>query len=152
MFDGLGSTDRLTNASGFVTDSLMYEAFGMQRSFHSGAEDQSTAENTGGVGRLGHCQAARFSKNTVPAGNRNVAVPLINIGPVDKEGKALNVSQSYTVTFAHGAPTLAENATLGGTTFYKPADNIGKKSIPDYAAYASDFIYDIEIPGWLAGV
>jgi hypothetical protein len=35
----------------------------------------------------------RFSnqvKNlTVPAGKRNVAVPLINIGPVDKAGKAL---------------------------------------------------------------
>ena len=88
------------------------------------------------------------SKNlTVPAGNRLVAVPLINIGPVDETGKALNVSQSYTVTVAHGARELAENATLGGTTFYEPADNIGRKSIPDYASYADHFIYDIAIPG-----
>ena len=91
--------------------------------------------------------ADRIKNLTVPAGNRNVAVPLINIGPVDKEGKALNVSQSYTVTVAHGTRELAENATLGGTTFYKPADNIGKKSIPDYDDYASNFIYDIAIPG-----
>jgi hypothetical protein len=93
----------------------------------------------------------RFSNQVknlaVPAGKRNVAVPLINIGPVDTAGKALNVSQSYTVTVAHGARELAENATLGGTTFYKPADNIGHKSIADYASYANNFIYDIAIPG-----
>ena len=31
---------------------------------------------------------------TVDAGGENVAVPLLNIGPVDKAGKALNVSES----------------------------------------------------------
>ena len=29
---------------------------------------------------------------------------------------------------------------------FKPADNIGEKSIPDYASYANNFIYDISIP------
>jgi hypothetical protein len=91
-----------------------------------------------------------LKKLAVPAGGANVAVPLINIGPVDKNGKALNVTESYTITVArrslhwHG---LAENATLGGTTFFKPVDNIGKKSIPDYASYADNFLYDISIPG-----
>jgi hypothetical protein len=84
---------------------------------------------------------------TVPVGGKNVAVPLINTGPVDASGKTLNVSQVYTVTLAHGTRTLAENATTGGTVFYKPADNIGKKSIADYASYANKFIYDIAIPG-----
>jgi hypothetical protein len=51
------------------------------------------------------------------------------------------------VTVAHGARELAENATSGGTTFYKPADNIGHKSIADYASYANNFMYDIAIPG-----
>jgi len=87
----------------------------------------------------------------VPAGGTNVAVPLLNIGPVDKAGKNLNVSESYTVTVvARGAQNttqVAENATLGGQTFFKPADNIGNKSIPDYAAYADNFIYDIAVPG-----
>jgi hypothetical protein len=76
----------------------------------------------------------------VSAGGQNVPVPLLNIGPVDKNGKTLNVEESYTVTVARikgsGSQSLAENATLGGTRFWKPVDNIGKKSIPDYAAYA----------------
>jgi len=85
---------------------------------------------------------------TVPVGGRNVPVPLINIGQVDKSGKALNAFESYTVTVVNGhSRELAENASLGGTTFWKPADNIGEKSIPDYASYAQNFIYDISIPG-----
>lgn len=87
----------------------------------------------------------------VPSGGLSVPVPLINIGPVDKSGKTLNVSESYTVTVVRrGSRTSygpAENVTLGGTTFYKPVDNIGEKSIPDYVAYAANFMYDISIPG-----
>jgi len=64
-----------------------------------------------------------------------------------KDGKTLNVSQSYTVTLARGTRQLVENVSLGGTKFYKPVDNIGRKSIPDYAAYAGNFIHDIAIPG-----
>jgi hypothetical protein len=87
-------------------------------------------------------------KLAVPVGNRSVPVPLINIGAVDKDGKNLNSQQSYSLTLRRGGGSQAvENATLGGTKFYKPADNIGRKSIPDYAAYASNFIYDIAIPG-----
>ena len=41
----------------------------------------------------------------------------------------------------------AENLTLGGSVFYKPVDNIGNKSIPDYEAYASQFVNEIRIPG-----
>jgi Domain of unknown function (DUF4331) len=88
---------------------------------------------------------------TVDAGGENVAVPLSNIGPVDKSGKTLNVSESYTLTVVRGGEAgshqLAENATLGGTTFYKPADNIGEKSIPNYASYADNFVYEASIPG-----
>lgn len=93
----------------------------------------------------------KLKKLTVPAGGQSVPVPLINIGPVDTSGKTLNVSESYTVTVLRRGPpsshALAENATLGGASFYKPVDNIGEKSIPDYAAYAGNFIYDISIPG-----
>ena len=31
--------------------------------------------------------------------------------------------------------------------FEKPLDNIGNKTIPNYAAYAAKHIYDINIPG-----
>lgn len=84
----------------------------------------------------------------VPSGGKNTPVPLINIGAVDPTGANLNVSQSYTVeVIENGVSSWAENATTGGQTFDKPADNIGNKSIPDYASYAAHFIYDIKIPG-----
>jgi hypothetical protein len=84
----------------------------------------------------------------VPAGGAKVAVPLINVGPVDTSGKTLNVQQSYNVTVVRGASReLVSDATTGATQFWKPVDNIGVKSIPDYAAYAAHFIYSINIPG-----
>lgn len=88
---------------------------------------------------------------TVPAGGENVPVPLINIGVVDQNGKTLNVQQSYTLTVVRsprtGASGRAQNVTAGGTIFYKPVDNIGMKSIPDYASYAGYFMYDMTFPG-----
>jgi Domain of unknown function (DUF4331) len=90
-----------------------------------------------------------MNKNfAVRAGNQSVAIPLINDGPVDTSGKTLNVQQSYRLTvYRNGRGSLATNMMTGGTTFYKPADNIGNKSIPDYASYAGDFVYDVMIPG-----
>jgi Domain of unknown function (DUF4331) len=92
-----------------------------------------------------------LKKLAVPAGGQNIPVPVLNIGPVDKTGKTLNVTESYTVTVVRRGPrssaNLAENATLGGTLFFKPVDNIGEKSIPDYSSYANNFLYEISIPG-----
>lgn len=90
-----------------------------------------------------------MSKNfAVQAGNQSVAIPLINDGPVDTSGKTLNVQQSYRLTvYRHGNGSPATNMMTGGTTFYKPADNIGNKSIPDYASYANNFVYEVMIPG-----
>ena len=39
------------------------------------------------------------------------------------------------------------DASSGSSTFTKPFDNIGAKSIPNYAAYAASFIHNITIPG-----
>ncbi|HEY6641970.1 DUF4331 domain-containing protein [Povalibacter sp.] len=92
-----------------------------------------------------------YKNLAVPAGDKNVAVPLINIGQVDPAAANLNMSQSYTVAVVRGnrrssIPQLLGNASSGGETFQKPADNIGNKSIPDYAGYASNFIYNASIP------
>jgi hypothetical protein len=84
---------------------------------------------------------------TVHSSPLDIAEPLLNVGPVNQNGANLNVRESYTVTVVRGTRELAENATLGGTKFWKPVDNIGRKSIPDYPAYAGNFIYDIAIPG-----
>jgi hypothetical protein len=88
----------------------------------------------------------------VDAGGRKVAVPLTNIGPVNAAGANLNVIQSYTIELVRGDPRYGErgaltNATLGGHTFFKPVDNIGNKSIDNYPAYATNFIYSALIPG-----
>src|SRR3546814_20909470 len=42
---------------------------------------------------------------------------------------------------------MAVTGDGGETSFQKPSDNIGVKSIPDYAAYANQFIYNVTIPG-----
>lgn len=84
----------------------------------------------------------------VQAGNQSVAIPLINDGPVDTTGKTLNVQQSYKLeVFDDDRKSgFATNMMTGGQTFYKPADNIGNKSIASYADYANNFIYDVMIP------
>lgn len=89
-----------------------------------------------------------FQNLAVDANGKSVPVPLVNIGPISAAGANLNVKQSYTLTeYTQGKAQTVENATLGGTTFFKPADNIGTKSIPDYESYAQHFVYDIGIPG-----
>jgi Domain of unknown function (DUF4331) len=89
-----------------------------------------------------------FKNLAVNSGGKQIAVPLINIGTIDAAGANLNVTESYSISVARtGHRQRAGNMSLGGTTFFRPADNIGKKSIPDYEAYAAHFIYDVSIPG-----
>src|SRR4030095_1259106 len=46
-------------------------------------------------------------------------------------------------------PTRApvKNVTKGGTTFDKPVDYIGTKTISNYVAYANQHIFEIAVPG-----
>lgn len=97
----------------------------------------------------------------VPAGGQMVSVPLINLGPVTggpgDRGPNLNRLESCTLGVAAGRITngtrweFASEATTGGMRFGKPVDNIGRKSIPDYEAYARQFIREIDIPNCPAG-
>ena len=88
----------------------------------------------------------------VDVGGVSVPVPLTNIGPITAaDNGAQNVLESYTVKMITGdrrtgnVQTLT-NAGSGSDTFAKPLDNIGTKSIPDYATYADAFVYDVTIP------
>ena len=85
----------------------------------------------------------------VTSGGKRIPVPLINIGPVTVAGNNVNLTQSYTLEVNQNgqAPVLAQNTTYGGTTFFKPVDNIGNKSIPDYPSYAAHFIQEFSYPG-----
>ncbi|MDZ4832018.1 MAG: DUF4331 domain-containing protein [Phycisphaerae bacterium] len=90
---------------------------------------------------------------TVPVGDQNVAVPLVNIGPISRGRTGpLNVIESYTVDVIYGdtttgTPESITNAVTGESSFLKPVDNIGNKSIPDYPAYAASHVYSIDMPG-----
>ena len=90
----------------------------------------------------------------IPVGDKTVAIPLTQAGQVTDVGAAtLNVSEGYTVTIVRGDRRTgkAELVSLASdpnkTTFVKPVDNIGFKTLPDYAGYAAKHIYSIAIPG-----
>ncbi|WP_307727641.1 DUF4331 domain-containing protein [Massilia sp. ZL223] len=94
-----------------------------------------------------------FRGITLPIGPQNVAIPLSQSGPVNaRNSPALNVNEKFSVTLVRGHRRGGYAAPLtrmgsGATLFDKPADNIGTKTIPDYAAYAAQHIYEVQIPG-----
>jgi hypothetical protein len=83
----------------------------------------------------------------VNANGVKTAIPLVQTGQIDAAGANTNVQQSYTITLVrHGHREAIRNATLGGDVFFKPVDNIGNKTIPDYEDYAEHFLYEVSIP------
>jgi hypothetical protein len=87
-------------------------------------------------------------------GGKKVSIPLvINGGAIaDPNAPGANVRETYTVNVVRGDRRSGQrspvtSATGGGTSFDKPLDNIGNKSIPNYAAYAAKHVYSVNIPG-----
>jgi len=86
-------------------------------------------------------------------GGEQVSIPLINAAPIAVGDTAgLTRNESYTINMVRGdrrtgSSQTISNADDGSPEFAKPVDNIGNKSIPDYAAYANSHIFDIAIPG-----
>lgn len=99
----------------------------------------------------------RFTTTTsglaVKAGSKTVPVPLVNIGPLSATSSAAqNVAETYTVTLVRGdrrvgTAAAVTDASTGSSTFAKPYDNIGAKSISNYAAYAANYVHTVTIPG-----
>jgi Domain of unknown function (DUF4331) len=92
----------------------------------------------------------QFKKLTVPVNGVDVAVPLSNIGPFGATAAQeanRNVVESYAVVGVKegGHIGLARNLGTGGYLFKKPFDNIGTKSIADYATYANRHISRIGV-------
>lgn len=91
---------------------------------------------------------------TVNVGGKDLSIALRSLGPVSAPGDAnLGEDENYTLTLVTGnrrtgVRTAVTNASGGGTSFLKPLDNAGNKTIPNgYEAYARKFIYSINIPG-----
>ena len=87
-------------------------------------------------------------------GGKKVSIPLvINGGAIDSVNPpGINVRETYAVTVVRGerrggSRAAVTNADGGAAVFDKPIDNIGNKSIPDYAGYAARHIYNVTIPG-----
>ena len=92
-----------------------------------------------------------FRRNlTIPVNGVDVAVPLSNIGSFNgSSSRNLNVLEAYTVETMHGAqaPVTAINVDTQNKYFIKPFDNIGEKSIPQYANYAEQYIGSMKFDG-----
>ena len=86
-------------------------------------------------------------------GGKSVAIPLTQSGQVSTvNSTSLNVNESFTVDVVRGDRRTGTrgsvtNASGGSATFAKPSDNIGNKTIPNYAAYAALHVYSVNIPG-----
>ena len=89
----------------------------------------------------------------LPIMNKSVPIPLIQAGTVtDRNSPALNLNESFTVNIIRGdrrtgTSAAITNAAGGSAIFDKPVDNIGTKTIPDYAGYAAKHLYSVNIPG-----
>lgn len=94
-----------------------------------------------------------------PAGNQKlVPVPLRQVGPIsgpnDPDQNDLETFQIELIRGPVSAPTRREllvNPADGTTRFPKPIDNIGKKTLADYASYARAFEHGLLLPGGLRG-
>lgn len=90
---------------------------------------------------------------TLNVGGTTNAIALRYAGAVASPNDAnLAESESYTVTQITGDARSGTRATLtnasgGGSSFAKPLDNIGFKTVPSYNTYANQFIYTATIPG-----
>ncbi len=90
----------------------------------------------------------------LPIGDKNVAIPLRNAGSIaNPNDPNINETESFRVSLITGTGASATSSRLrlasdpSVVSFAKPIDNIGTKSIPDYAAYANKHIYTVTIPG-----
>jgi hypothetical protein len=90
---------------------------------------------------------------TVTVGGKVLPIALRLIGSISAPLDAnLGEDEQYTVTLVTGdrrtgTKAALTNASGGGSTFVKPFDNAGNKSVPNYRAYADQFIYNVAIPG-----
>jgi hypothetical protein len=96
-----------------------------------------------------------LADNRIPVGGKMVSIPLAQNGSADvstPHSPALNVHETYTIDVIRGnrrsgARQAVVNARTGGTTFDKPVDYIGTKTISNYVAYANQHIHDVQVPG-----
>jgi len=75
-------------------------------------------------------------------------IPLLALnGIADVADAGLNIVEAYELTvFENGKRTQLNNDDLGGELFFKPFDNAGDSTIPDYTAYAAQHVFSTTLP------
>jgi hypothetical protein len=96
-----------------------------------------------------------IANNQLNIGGKEISIPLIvngssNVSTLDSS--ALNLHENYSVSIIRGDRRYGERAAItnavdGSTTFEKPIDNIGNKTIANYPAYAAEHVFNVNIPG-----
>jgi hypothetical protein len=92
---------------------------------------------------------------TLNIGGTKVSVPFRAVGAVGpniKDNASQNEIETYTLKVISGDRRKGKTETVTNTdtnetTFVKPLDNAGNKTIPDYETYAKKHVYNINIPG-----
>jgi hypothetical protein len=148
--------------SGYVTFVADYQPFqgqpGGPNYFEmdaNAAYDINVSNNGGAAPNLTfRFEFTNTNKNiSLNIGGKQVPVATVDVGPVGTNGNAadtanLNVVETYSVSvIQNGVAKPITNAANGSATFTKPLDNVGMATINDYAAYAKNFVYTVNIPG-----
>jgi hypothetical protein len=89
---------------------------------------------------------------TLNVGGKTEAIPLRAIPQVSGSKNNVGEFETYTLTLVTGdrrtgTRQAVTNAANGESEFVKPIDDLGDKTVPQYAAYSSHFVYNIKIPG-----
>ncbi len=83
---------------------------------------------------------------TLNIGGQDVPIPLRYAGAIGaNDTAALAENETYTLEVVTGDRRSGARTTVG--TYTKPLDNVGNKTIPNYAAYANSYINEIALPG-----
>jgi len=101
----------------------------------------------------------KLNSVALPVGSASVAIPLIQAGTVSQvTDPNLNLNETYTVNVVRGdrrkGTVQAVAKASGGTSFEKPVDYIGVKTLGNTAAYetyAQKHIHEVRIPGCPSG-
>ena len=89
-------------------------------------------------------------------GQKQVSIPLVQAGQVTAANPSgnLNVEQTYQVSMVFlnnqngtAVGTPISNGPNNNVFLSKPVDNVGNKTLPDYIAYANQYIYQVKLPG-----
>jgi len=103
--------------------------------------------------RFTNTLAAAGAGLSVNVGGKDVNIPLIQGGSVSNVRDAnLQVAETFSLSVVRGdrrtgTRKAVTNLANGSATFDKPVDNIGPKTIADYASYAAKHVYSVHIPG-----